>query len=126
MTRLKPVLDPLPRLPDRLPPAPQHLQPETQAWWRSVVAQFVLEEHHLRLLQAAAESWDQMQAARAAIREHGMTFEDQHGCPKTRPEVAIERDAKTSFRQLIRELDLDLATAPEQSARPPALRGIRR
>jgi phage terminase small subunit len=113
-------------LADRLPPAPDHLQPATRAWWDSVVREFVLEQHHLRLLQSACESWDEMQRARAAIAEHGQTFIDPHGCPRARPEIAIARDAKVSFRQYVRELDLDLAAPAEQFARPPALRSNRR
>jgi hypothetical protein len=44
--------------PDRLPPAPDHLQPGTKRWFSSVVAEYLLEPHHLRLLQLAAEAWD--------------------------------------------------------------------
>jgi len=52
---------------DRLPPAPDHLQPATKQWYSSVLSTNALEEHHRRLLQAACEAWDSMQAARAAI-----------------------------------------------------------
>jgi len=47
------------------PKAPAHLRPATQKWWRSVLADFDLEDHHLRLLQLAAEAWDQAQGARS-------------------------------------------------------------
>ncbi|WP_245331162.1 P27 family phage terminase small subunit [Mesorhizobium sophorae] len=88
------------------------------------MADFDLEQHHLRLLQAAAESWDRMQAARAAIGKHGLTFVDSNGNPKARPEIAIERDAKIGFARLIRELDLDVE-APTEGRRPPAIRSNR-
>jgi phage terminase small subunit len=52
---------------DRLPPAPDHLQPATKQWYSSFLSTNALEEHHRRLLQAACEAWDSMQAARAAI-----------------------------------------------------------
>lgn len=111
---------------NRLPPPPDHLAPETAAWWKSVVADYQLEEHHLRLLQAACESWDTIQKAREAIREHGMTCTDARGIVRARPEIQIERDSKTSFRQLIRELDLDATPPPDQGTRPPYLLRNRR
>jgi hypothetical protein len=61
-----------------------------------------------------------MQMARAALQEHGATYIDRFGSPHARPEVRIENDAKTHFRQLVRELDLDLAAPPESGARPPS------
>ncbi|WP_394889548.1 P27 family phage terminase small subunit [Mesorhizobium sp. AaZ16] len=106
-------------------PAPEHLTAATRAWWEHVVSEYDLEQHHLRLLQAAAESWDRLQQARAALATHGLTFNDSKGDPKTRPEVAIERDSRIAFARLIRELDLD-TEAPAGSGRPPALRSNRR
>ena len=102
-------------------PAPSHLHPETKAWWDLVVTEYALEAHHLRLLQAAGESWDRFQQARAAIAEHGLTYDDPDGCPKTWPEVAIERDSRLAFARLVRELDLDVEAPGEMPQRPPAL-----
>jgi phage terminase small subunit len=97
-----------------------HLAAPTRAWWRGVVTAYDLDPHHLRLLTLAAEAWDRGQDARAALAQHGsLTFTDRYGCPHPRPEVAIERDARTSFARLLRELDLDGAPAPD--ARPPRL-----
>lgn len=106
-------------------PAPSHLKRPTQLWWRAVVDEYDLEPHHLRLLQLAAEAWDSAQAARAAIERDGMTFVDRFGSPRARPEVAIERDSRTAFARLVRELDLDCAP-PSSSPRPPALNSNRR
>ncbi|WP_234683973.1 P27 family phage terminase small subunit [Bradyrhizobium monzae] len=102
------------------PPAPAHLKAGTKAWWRAVVEEYDLEPHHLRLLQLAAEAWDSAQAARAVIQSDGMTFVDRFGSPRARPEVAIERDSRTAFARLVRELDLDCAP-PTSTPRPPAL-----
>ncbi|OBQ83209.1 P27 family phage terminase small subunit [Mesorhizobium sp. WSM3873] len=109
----------------KAPAAPSHLSAPTKRWWEQIVSEYQLESHHLRLLQAAAESWDRMQAARSAIGRHGLTYVDARGCPKVRPEIAIERDSKIGFARLLRELDLDFE-APTEGTRPPAIRSNRR
>jgi len=96
---------------------PPHLKSATAKWWRSVTADFDLDPHHVRLLTLAAEAWDRGQQAREIIDNEGMTYVDRFGCPKPRPEVAIERDSRTSFARLLRELALDGVDAPD--SRPP-------
>ena len=99
--------------------APAHLEPATARWWRHVVGEFELEQHHVRLLTLAAEAWDRGQQARAALNENGLTYIDRLGNPKPRPEIAVERDSRLHFARLVRELDLDHTTVPE--SRPPGL-----
>lgn len=106
-------------------PPPTHLQPSTKLWWSSVIADYVLEPHHLRLLQLAAESWDTAQGAREILCRDGMIVPGREGGVRAHPAVAIERDAKLSFARLVRELDLDGDPQP-WNARPPALRSNRR
>ena len=96
-----------------LPKPPAHLQPETKRWWKDIVEGFELESHHLRLLQAACESWDRMQSARAVLDAQGVSYVDRFDAPRARPEVAVERDAKISFARLLRELGLDAAPGPD-------------
>src|SRR5689334_16685248 len=93
---------------------PAHLSESTVAWWRAVVRDYDLEPHHLRLLQAACEAWDRYQQARMALAEHGLTFTDEKGMVRARPEAAIERDARTAFARLLRELDLDVEPPSEE------------
>ena len=108
----------------KAPAAPGHLSAASKRWWDEIVSEYQLESHHLRLLQAACESWERMQAARAAIAKHGLTYQDAQGCPKARPEIAIERDSKVGFARLLRELDLDFEP-PSESPRAPAIRSNR-
>lgn len=103
------------------PEAPDHLMPKTAQWWQSVVNEYTLEPHHIRLLTAAAEAWDRYQQAREAIAEHGTTYQDRFDQPKARPEVAIERDSRIAFSRMVRELGLDVSE-PEES-RPPRIFG---
>jgi P27 family predicted phage terminase small subunit len=106
--------------------APGHLSREAAAWWQQVTADYALEPHHLRLLQAACEAWDTMQMARRALADHGgLTFEDSSGNIKAHPAVAMQRDARIAFARLVRELDLDTG-APAEALRPPALASNRR
>lgn len=108
-------------MPENTPsPPPEHLQPATKAWWKQIVADFELESQHLRLLQAACESWDRLQAARAVLDRDGISYLDRFGAPRARPEVAVERDSRIAFARLVRELVLDGAGTPE-APRPPAI-----
>ena len=113
------------RMTTRRPKAPDHLQPATARWWRSVLEDYELEPHHVRLLTLAAESWDRTAAARSVLDRNGLTYVDRFGAPRARPEVAIERDGRLAFARLIRELDLDVEP-PAEGRRPPALRSTRR
>jgi P27 family predicted phage terminase small subunit len=93
--------------PRKLPSSPAHLSKDASAWWGEVVRDFNMEPHHLRLLQAACEAWDRCQQARRAVAEQGLTFTDASGVIKANPAVSIERDARTLFARLVRELNLD-------------------
>ena len=104
---------------------PSYLSAAMMVWWESVVEDYDLDRHHLHLLEAACGAWDGMVEARAALTVSGVTFADQNGCPKTRPEVAIERDSRVAFARLVRELDLDEAPPPQPRGRPPGIRSNR-
>jgi phage terminase small subunit len=109
-----------------LPAPPAHLSEPSQAWWRAIVADYDLGAHHLRLLEAAADAWEQMTQARVVLQREGLTVATQHGQRK-HPCVAIEHDAAIRFARLMRELDLDSdGPRPELYARPPGLRSNRR
>ena len=105
--------------------APPHLRPPTRKWFDQVLDGYELEPHHVRLLQLAAESWDRAEQARQALAELGLTFTDRFGCPRSRPEIAVERDSRIAFARLIRELDLDVEP-PLSPRRPAMLRSNRR
>jgi P27 family predicted phage terminase small subunit len=102
------------------PRPPAHLRAATRRWFEQVVVEYVLEAHHVRILTLAAESWDRGQQAREILAREGLTFEDRFGAPKPRPEVAIERDSRTAFARLLRELGLDTGS-PAAEARGPRL-----
>lgn len=101
------------------PTAPKHLAAATRKWFDGVSEDYELEDHHIRLLTLAGESWDRAVQAREAVAKHGLTYTDRFGAPRSRPEVAVERDSRIAFARLLRELDLDCGTPTE--SRPPGL-----
>ena len=103
------------------PTPPKHLTASTCRWWASVASEFILDPHHLRILTLAGEAWDRCEQARKAIRKHGITYLDRFDQPKARPEVAIERDSRTAFARMVRELALDVDLPTE--SRPPSVAG---
>jgi hypothetical protein len=94
------------------------LSSEAEAWVSAVEANYELFDHHKKLLNAAATMWDRAMAARLALDSHGTTYTDRFNAPRPRPEVSIERDSLTTFRQLVHQLGLD-DEAPSGSVRPP-------
>lgn len=112
MTRT-PVLRAVPER--KAPSAPRHLSEPSRAFWRSVVADFELEVHHLAILQAACEARDRMDEARARIDADGPYTEGRFGM-RAHPAIAVERDSRTAMLRAVRELGLDLE-AP--ASRPP-------
>jgi phage terminase small subunit len=103
-----------------LPQPPAHLSPSATQWWASTVERFVLEEHHLRLLQLALEAWDRAQAARELLDKEGLTVVGSQG-PKPHPAVAIERDSRLAVARLLRELDLDVEPPRGERVGPPSI-----
>lgn len=104
------------------PTPPSYLKKPTREWFAQVAADYQFEPHHLRILEMAAQAWDEFQLARTAVSKHGLTFVDRYGQPRERPEVGTARQARTSFARMIRELALDIEPPPE-SPRPPRTGG---
>jgi P27 family predicted phage terminase small subunit len=108
---------------------PSHLSPSARQWWQATVEMYVLQEHHLRLLQLLCEGWDRAQAAREQLDREGLTVPGREGGIRPHPCIAIERDARLAVARLLRELDLDTEPPVPERVAPPALfsnRGHRR
>jgi P27 family predicted phage terminase small subunit len=82
---------------------------------------YVLQEHHLRLLQLACEAWDRAQQAREQIDRDGLTIRTADGGIKAHPAVGIERDSRLAVARLVRELDLDTEPPVPERTGPLAL-----
>jgi len=101
--------------------APRRLRAPTRRWYEQVATDYVLEGHHLKLLELAGMAWDRGVTAEEALKAHGQVFEGKGGAPRARPEAGIARDAALTFARLIRELGLDVEAPNER--RPPVIRG---
>ena len=102
------------------PKIPRHLSAAATRWFRAILADFELDEHHLTLLQCAAEQWDVKELARKSLKTHGQTFKNRHGEIRPRPELKIQNDATILFCRALREIALDI-DPPENRA--PRLQG---
>jgi phage terminase small subunit len=106
------------------PKPPAHLRAETRKWFAHIEC-YILEEHHIKMLLIACESWDRCVSARETLDKEGLVYFDRLGNPRARPEVRIENDNRILFLRAVRELDLDAEVVPEPR-RPPAIGSNRR
>jgi P27 family predicted phage terminase small subunit len=111
---------------DTLPPPPAHLSSSARQWWETTVEAYVLQEHHLRLMQLACEAWDRAQAAREQLERDGLMVPGREGGIRPHPCIAIERDARLAVARLVRELDLDTEPPASERMGPPAIFSNRR
>src|SRR5262245_37353772 len=116
-TESKRIVNELKKAAEAATGAPGHLKPETQQWFDHVVAECVLEPHHVRLLTLAGEAWDRGVQAREQVDKEGLTFVDRLGAVRPHPCVAIERDSRIAFARLLRELALDVDGPSEERSR---------
>lgn len=101
--------------------APKELSNAAKELWRKIVSENEnMLTHHYALLRVCLLAWDRAEAARKTLDELGVTYTDRFGAPRSRPEVAVERDSRLAFIRCMRELGLDLEETGE-APRPPAL-----
>ena len=100
------------------PKPPSHLSPETKRWWSTILGDYDLEPHHLRILQLACEAWDRKEDAREQMRKDGIVIPGRTGGVRQHPGIAIERDCALRFSALVRQLGLDEEAQP-MMGRPP-------
>src|SRR5262245_33031193 len=97
---------------------PERLQPAARQFWLATMRDFILESHHVELLNLAAIALSRALQARATLDRKCLTYSDRFGQPCPRPEVLIERGATAQFEKLTRSLGLDLAESPSDGRLP--------
>ena len=98
--------------------APRDLSDESKQIWRDTLREFDLLPLQYKILDAALHCWDRVLFFRTEIEEKGTIYVDRYAQPKERPEVTAERQYKTLFMRLVRELGLSVDTT---DSRPPRL-----
>jgi P27 family predicted phage terminase small subunit len=106
------------------PKIPEYIGDAGRAWLRRVYSSdnVSISLHDMDALWAAASCLDRIEQARDAITEHGIICRTADDSLKPNPACAIERDQKTLFARLSREIGL-FVTAPD--IRIPKKRGSR-
>lgn len=97
------------------PKPPVSLGKAGKAFWRRVVDGWTLDVAELEVLDQACATLDRAEQARAVLDKEGLTISAGRGSIKTHPAAAIERDSRTLFARLVRDLGLQHADQPEQS-----------
>jgi Phage terminase, small subunit len=95
------------------------LHPATRDWLESVTGEYMLEEHHSRILLLAAAAWDRANEAHERLAAEGLTVEGREGM-KTHPCIRIEREASEAFARFIKQLGLDEVGQPHRGPGRPA------
>lgn len=93
-------------VPER-PEPPDHLSARAQTFWIGVAETWALGPDHLEILRRACEVLDRLDAAEALVRRDGLVVTGSKGQPIAHPAVAIERDCRTGFARLMRQLNLE-------------------
>jgi len=88
------------------PPAPPHLSRRMKEFWASTFSSKKLQPHQVLILTKALEAYDRAEQARRLLKKNGLTFDDRFGQPRSRPEVAVERDNKALFAKLLQQIHL--------------------
>ncbi len=85
---------------------PEHLSKDAQEFWRWATDEYRLTQDDLKVLLMACEAMDRCRQARKRLAKQGLTYTDRFGQPRSRPEVAIERDSRLAFSKLVKQLSL--------------------
>jgi hypothetical protein len=83
------------------------------------MADYLIEDHMIQTVTAAAEAWDRKEMAREILKREGLTIPCRDGA-KCHPAIGIERDSRLAYLRAVRELCLS-ADDPDDS-RSPGLR----
>jgi len=95
------------------PPPPSHLSSKMKAFWKSIFERkdTTLQPHEVIIFLKACEAHDRCEQARRILKKQGLTYEDHFKQPRSRPEIAIERDSRAQFAKLLTQIKLYVAEA---------------
>ena len=98
---------------------PAYLGKAGRTWFRKVIADYQFDTApEIELLVQAAATLDRIEQCREAIKQDGMTAPTAGGGCKPHPCLNAERDNRTLFARLNRELRLNQPVDDEQNRIP--------
>lgn len=97
---------------------PRHLTAESKAIWRQICEEWELDTQALILLRTALEAFDRYHQARKQLSTEGLTVKSPTGQVRRHPATDVERQARASFLQSWRMLNLGIEP-PGDIGRPP-------
>jgi phage terminase small subunit len=81
------------------------LSADSKAFFDYVIYEYSgFDQHQVKLLTLACEAWDRAVQARKGLETNGLCFVDRHGSRTPSPEISIEKDSRTAFARMIREI----------------------
>jgi hypothetical protein len=83
---------------------PKHLSRKAREWVKEVLEGWEPAPEDVSVAILGGEALDAGEKARKFLAVHGSTFLDRFNHPRTRPEVAIERDSRTAHLRAARQL----------------------
>jgi hypothetical protein len=97
---------------------PKELSKSSKEFFNSIVDQYEMEPHHIQLLIQASECLDRIKEAREVIEKEGAYYLDRFHKPKAHPAVETEAKFKVVFKNLLKEIGLDIEIS-RGPGRPP-------
>jgi hypothetical protein len=89
-------------------PPPSHLEPEEAVLFKSIVAEFRVDDiGSLQLLITAMEAHQRCRTCREAIDREGMTIKDRFGILTSHPLLKAEASARGQYLAALRALNLE-------------------
>jgi hypothetical protein len=88
------------------PPPPRHLSKKMKAFWIAAFERKRIQPYRAEILLKALEAHDRAEQARRILKREGLTYEDRFKQPRSRPEVAMERDSRAQFAKLLDQAGL--------------------
>jgi hypothetical protein len=89
-------------------PPPAHLEPEEAALFKSIVAEFRVDDiGSLQLLTTAMEAHQRCRLAREAVAKDGMMLADRFGTLQPHPLLKTEASARGQYLAALRALNLE-------------------
>lgn len=102
------------------PEVPAGLSECSEALWRAVVAEYVLEASELEVLRQACLSLDRADQAAVIVAAEGPVAVDRYGSPKAHPAVDVEARSRALFARLVAQLGIkaEPGRVPRTGAKP--------